>query len=91
MALAPIRTGRLSTVADFRDAAAAADDAAGAATAATAGAGLVLEVPFIRTLAHKWQPRRMIDFTHNNPDNELMVREHPHWYHNRRCRVIAGL
>ena len=67
--------------------AAAATEGAGAA----AGAGLVLEVPFIRTLAHKGQLRRMIDYTHNNPDNALMVREHPHWYHIRRSRVIAGL
>ena len=59
--------------------------------AAGAEAGLVLEVPFIRTLAHKGQLRRMIDYTHNNPDNALMVREHPHWYHIRRSRVIAGL
>ena len=51
----------------------------------------MLEVPFIRTLAHKGQLRRMIDYTHNNPDNALMVREHPHWYHIRRSRVIAGL
>ena len=51
----------------------------------------MLEVPFIRTLAHKGQLRRMIDYTHNNPDNALMVREHPHWYHIRRSQVIAGL
>ena len=69
--------------------AAAAAEGAGAGLAA--GAGLVLEVPFIRTLAHKGQLRRMIDYTHNNPDNALMVREHPHWYHIRRSRVIAGL
>ena len=73
-------------------AAAAAEEAgAGAGLAAGAGAGLVLEMPFIRTLAHKGQIRRMIDYTHNNPDNALMVREHPHWYHIRRSRVIAGL
>ena len=72
-------------------AAATAEAGAGAGLAATEGAGLVLEVPFIRTLAHKGQLRRMIDYTHNNPDNALMVREHPHWYHIRRSRVIAGL
>ena len=68
-----------------------AEAAAGAEASLGAGAGLVLEVPFIRTLAHKGQLRRMIDYTHNNPDNALMVREHPHWYHIRRSRVIAGL
>ena len=71
--------------------AAAATEGAVAGLAAGAGAGLVLEVPFIRTLAHKGQLRRMIDYTHHNPDNALMVREHPHWYHIRRSRVIAGL
>ena len=71
--------------------AAAATEGAGAGAGLAAGAGLVLEVPFIRTLAHKGQLRRMIDYTHNNPDNALMVREHPHWYHIRRSRVIAGL
>ena len=85
----PDTNGNLSAAAAAEEAEAGAG--AGAGLAAGAGAGLVLEVPFIRTLAHKGQLRRMIDYTHNNPDNALMVREHPHWYHIRRSRVIAGL
>ena len=53
--------------------------------------GHILEVPYIRTLAHKGQLSRMVRYVHANPDNAWMHRLHPDLYTIRRSRLIAGL
>ena len=53
--------------------------------------GHILEVPYIRTLAHKGQLSRMVRYVHANPDNAWMRKLHPDLYTIRRSRVIAGL
>ena len=53
--------------------------------------GHILEVPFIRTLAHKGQLSRMVRYVHANPDNAWMRRLHPDLYTIRRSRCIAGM
>ena len=53
--------------------------------------GHILEMPYIRTLAHKGQLSRMVRYVHANPDNAWMRKLHPDLYTIRRSRVIAGL
>ena len=53
--------------------------------------GHILEIPFIRTLAHAGQLQSMIAYTHGNPDNAWMRRCHPDMYVIRRNMEIAGL
>lgn len=55
------------------------------------GANTLFEKPFIRTLSHAGQLRRMIDYTHNNPDNAWMRRQNPQLYVIRRGHEYAGL
>lgn len=55
------------------------------------GASTLFEKPFIRTLSHAGQLRSMVDYTHNNPDNALLVRLNPELYVIRRNRQYAGL
>lgn len=53
--------------------------------------GLLLEKAFIRTLSHKGQLKNMLRYTHYNPDNLLLMRDHPDLYTIRRNVVHAGL
>ena len=53
--------------------------------------GHILEVPYIRTLAHKGQLSRMVRYVHANPDNAWMRKLHPDLYTIRRSRSIAGM
>lgn len=53
--------------------------------------GLILEQPYIRTLAHAGQLRAMIDYVHANPDNAWLRRQHPGLYViHRRVGISAG-
>lgn len=53
--------------------------------------GHVLEVPFIRTLAHEGQLKAMINYVHANPDNAWRLLQHPDLYTIRRSQQHAGL
>ncbi len=53
--------------------------------------GHILEVPFIRTLAHAGQLRSMIDYTHGNPDSAWLRRCHPDMYVIHRNLEVVGL
>ena len=51
----------------------------------------LFETPFIRTLAHPGQLRRMIDYTHANPDNLQRITDAPDLYTIHRRQDIRGL
>lgn len=53
--------------------------------------GHILDIPYIRTLSHKGQLSRMIDYTHANPDNAWLRHLHPDLYTIRRNMQLAGL
>lgn len=53
--------------------------------------GLLLEKAFIRTLSHKGQLQHMLRYTHYNPDNLLLMKDHPDLYTIRRSQQHAGL
>lgn len=55
------------------------------------GANTLFSTPYIRTLSHKGQLRRMIEYVHANPDNAWMRRCHPDLYVIRRDVEYAGL
>lgn len=53
--------------------------------------GHILDIPYIRTLSHKGQLSRMIDYTHANPDNAWLRHLHPDLYTIHRNIQLAGL
>ena len=53
--------------------------------------GLLLENAFIRTLSHSGQLQNMLRYTHYNPDNLLLMVDHPELYTIRRSMEYAGL
>lgn len=53
--------------------------------------GLLLEKAFIRTLSHRGQLKNMLSYTHNNPDNLLMMIDNPDLYVIRRNQEHSGL
>lgn len=53
--------------------------------------GLLLEKAFIRTLSHSGQLKNMLAYTHNNPDNLLLMVDNPELYTIRRNQEYAGL
>lgn len=53
--------------------------------------GLLLEKAFIRTLSHSGQLKNMLAYTHNNPDNLLLMVDNPDLYTIRRNQEYAGL
>lgn len=53
--------------------------------------GLLLEKAFIRTLSHRGQLQNMLAYTHNNPDNLLLMVDNPDLYIIRRNQEHAGL
>lgn len=53
--------------------------------------GLLLEKAFIRTLSHSGQLQHMLAYTHNNPDNLLLMVDNPELYTIRRDQEYAGL
>ena len=53
--------------------------------------GLLLEKAFIRTLSHSGQLKNMLTYTHNNPDNLLLMVDNPDLYTIRRNQEYAGL
>lgn len=53
--------------------------------------GLLLEKAFIRTLSHKGQLKNMLQYTHNNPDNLLLMIDNPDLYVIRRNQEHGGL
>lgn len=53
--------------------------------------GLLLEKAFIRTLSHKGQLKNMLSYTHNNPDNLLLMIDNPDLYVIRRNQEHGGL
>lgn len=53
--------------------------------------GHILDIPYIRTLAHRGQLRSMIDYVHSNPDNAWMRQQHPELYIIRRDIRLAHL
>lgn len=53
--------------------------------------GLLLEKAFIRTLSHKGQLKNMLNYTHNNPDNLLLMIDNPDLYVIRRNQEHGGL
>lgn len=53
--------------------------------------GLLFEKAFIRTLSHRGQLRNMLDYTHNNPDNFLLMIDNPELYTIRRNQQHGGL
>lgn len=53
--------------------------------------GLLLEKAFIRTLSHKGQLKNMLQYTHNNPDNLLLMIDNPDLYVIRRNQEYGGL
>lgn len=53
--------------------------------------GHILDIPFIRALAHKGQLRSMIDYVHANPDNALVRQLNPELYVIHRDIQLAGL
>lgn len=55
------------------------------------GANTLFSTPYIRTLSHKGQLHRMIDYVHANPDNAWMRRCHPDLYVIRRGVEYAEL
>lgn len=57
----------------------------------TRGGGQLLEKAFIRTLSHRGQLQNMLKYTHNNPDNLLLMVDNPGFYTIRRNEEHAGL
>lgn len=53
--------------------------------------GLLLEKAFIRTLSHSGQLQNMLAYTHNNPDNLLLMVDNPDLYTIRRNQEHSGL
>lgn len=53
--------------------------------------GQLLEKAFIRTLSHKGQLQNMLKYTHNNPDNLLLMVDNPDLYTIRRNQEYAVL
>lgn len=53
--------------------------------------GLLLEKAFFRTLSHSGQLQNMLAYTHNNPDNLLLMVDNPDLYVIRRNQEYAGL
>lgn len=53
--------------------------------------GLLLEKAFIHTLSHKGQLKNMLIYTHNNPDNLLLMIDNPDLYVIRRNQEHGGL
>lgn len=53
--------------------------------------GLLLEKAFIRTLSHSGQLQNMLRYTHNNPDNLLLMKDNPEMYVIRRNVEYGGL
>lgn len=54
-------------------------------------AGHILDIPYIRTLAHKGQLKSMINYVHANPDNTWRRKLTPDLYTIRRNIQLAGL
>ncbi len=55
------------------------------------GAGLLLDKPFVRTLARKGQLRTMIDYVRLNPYRKWMMRLHPELFTLHHDTWVAGL
>lgn len=55
------------------------------------GAGLLLDKPFVRTLARKGQLRTMIDYVRLNPYRKWMMRIHPELFTLHHDTRVAGL
>lgn len=54
-------------------------------------AGHILDIPYIRTLAHKGQLKSMINYVHANPDNAWLRKLTPELYTIRRNIQLSGL